>query len=91
MVRTMFETLVLVTVAAEVTNLGGLKLAEGGRIGRELRMEEGGGTGAVREVELESRICLAWRRAARRAERLYLVILGYTWFMHAKRATCVAM
>ena len=21
----------------------------------------------------------------------YLVILGYTWFVHAKRATCVAM
>ena len=51
MARAMVEALVLVIVAAEVTTLGGLKLAEGGRIDGELRMVEDGGTGGVREVE----------------------------------------
>ena len=67
MVRTMFETLVLVTVAAEVTNLGGLKLAEGGRIGGELRMAEGGGTGGVREVGRSPGF--AWLGGERRGRR----------------------
>ena len=42
-----------------MTNLGGLKLAESGRAGRELEMEEGGGGGGAMVAELESRTCLA--------------------------------
>ena len=50
-----------------MTNLGGLKLAEGGRTGGELEMAEGGS----RVAELEVRIYLVCLRAVRRSEQSY--------------------
>ena len=42
-----------------MTNLGGVKLAEGGETGRELGTAEGGRAGAARVAEFELRICMA--------------------------------
>ena len=53
-----------------MTNLGGLKLAEGGETGCELEMAEGGSIGRARVAELELRICMAWLQAVRMSEQL---------------------
>ena len=52
-----------------MTNLGGLKLAEGRETGKELETAEGGKAGGAREAELALRISMAWLRAVRRSER----------------------
>ena len=49
--------------------MGGLKLADGWRVGRELGKVEGREAGRLMKAVLELRICMAWLRAVRRLER----------------------
>ena len=52
-----------------MTSLGGLKLADGWKLGWELSKAENGESGRAMEAAVEFRICMAWLRVARRLQR----------------------